>query len=187
MATVHTTIVHPRGPSTTTKNEGGTVRNGGNADTSLGPITNVPSLAERTYFTSVYGSNVPAPNYTSRATFPALISGTFAYNPTTPYIIRRVSTTINGTASNVLRFGASDWGIGKSIHKFSSDRRTRLTTWSWTRSSEGPLVYSATRDTWNTPLASDHAATPTRTVPFEFTYRDGGPLPENADGSPRTG
>lgn len=187
MASLHTTIVHPRGPSTTTKNEGGTVRGGGNANTTLGPITNVPALAERAYFTSNYGAVVPPPNYTSRPTFPPITAGAFAYNPASPFLIRRITATINGSASNVLRFGASDWGIRRAIHKIEADRRTRLTTWSWTRSSEGPLVYSATRDTWHTPLASDHVANPTRAIPFEFVYRDGSPTPEQADGSARTG
>lgn len=191
MATLHTILHHPRGGTTTSKNSGATVRRGGNADTTNGPVTNVPSITETNANLAGNGSIVPAPNYTTRSTFPPITAGTFAFQAvnTTDYLIRRINLRINGTASNILRFGASEWaGVrGNGIHRFRSDRRTRLSGWEWDNSNEGPLVYTATRNTWNTPFADDTVALPTRAIPGEFTFRDGRPNPGNFDLSARTG
>lgn len=103
----------------------------------------------------------------------ALSGGTFAYNNESP-VAKRVSTSLSGVSNTVLRSGAAQPGLVRSIHKLETLRTRRLTTairagyWN---------IFSGTFSTPPTvavdSLATDNAATPTRSVPGSLVYKTG--------------
>lgn len=106
----------------------------------------------------------------------ALSSGTFAYLRAGYYIIKRVTTSISGVTSNVMKFGGQR--SRRSINFTESNRVTRTAT---------AIVagyYKITTGTFSTPPTSandsfgtDDAARPSRAVPGELTFKYGRPLP----------
>lgn len=105
------------------------------------------------------------------------------------FLARRLSSaTLQGASSTLLRSGASDYGIRRSIHKVEGGlgRTTKTATairagnWNeysgvWTtkptvaNDSIGDVSGSTVTDG-----TADHAATPTRAIPGELVYREGG-------------
>lgn len=169
--------------STSTNNNGGSVVNGGSStvldsinlgNTNGGPIGTLP----------IDGTD----------TDKALSAGTFAYNNPGP-IAPRVTTTLSGVSNTVLRSGAAVPGQIRSIHKLEVLRTRRLTT--AIRAGKWNIFKGAFLNNQNQSadlptvavdsLSSDNAATPTRAVPGELTYKTGAPIPVNDDYKAKTG
>lgn len=131
----------------------------------------------------------------------AVSAGTLAFTANaTQWIVRggNVTTTIGGVANTVLAGGGCDYD-GKLA---TNDDIYQLTTTRTLGSGNGTFDFYARPSTDITPnyskgagagslveyvqvdgvtAATDDAATPTRSVPGELTYRFGGPLPKQDD------
>lgn len=131
----------------------------------------------------------------------ALSSGTFAYFEAGKYVIRTISDTISGVATNAVLSPAADNGDRRSINRFRHDFGVRLLTkwraneFSWTGvlddgtkiksrlnwlnaagdAAEAPATLTDS-DMWD-PVAgatspnSDSAANPTRAIPGELVMK----------------
>ncbi len=116
-------------------------------------------------------------------------AGNFATMTAGAYVMRKVTTTLAGQSNTVLRSGASDFGVRRSIHKLEHMRTNRVATairagyWN---------IYSGTFSTAPTvaddasTMGTDNAAAPTLAIPGELVYRTGKPLPEQDDYSAKT-
>lgn len=135
----------------------------------------------------VFGSKVVSDAVVDYAD-PALSSGTFSYNNQTP-IAPRLTTTLAGSVSNTfLRSGASDLGSRRSIHRQEKVRTNRFSTafragnfnlYTGTYTSVTTAVdafWDVANDTTSS-TSTDNAATPSRSVPGELTYKLGQPAP----------
>lgn len=161
----------------TTKNNHGVAKNVGAsasvlANRSLG-ATNV----------GVFGSTVVDNSTADKA----LSGGTFKYDNKSP-IAKRTTTTLAGNVSNTyLRSGAATPGLVRSIHKLETLRTRRLATairagaWNIYTGAFSPAPTVAV-DT----LATDAAATPTRSAPGQLTYRTGAKVPVRDDYKAKT-
>lgn len=180
MATVQTD-----GSSAVTKQS--TVNNGGTA-VNVGSASSVLSnqALGRTN-TTVFASTVISDAVKDYAD-PALSSGTFAYNNTSP-ISTKVTTTLAGSVSNTfLRSGASDLSSRRSIHRQEKVRTNRFSTafragnfnlYTGAYSSVTTAVdafWDIANDTTSS-TSTDNAATPTRSTPGELTYKLGQQTP----------
>ena len=162
--------------SSSTKNVGGAVLNGGNT-------TILDSLDLGYSDVGVFGSSVVDGSDTDKA----LSAGTFSYNNQKP-VAKRVTETLSGVANTTLQSGAAQPGLVRSIHKLEVLRTRRLTTairagyWN---------IYSGSWTTNPTvavdSLATDEAATPTRSVPGELVYKTGAKVPVQANYKAKTG
>lgn len=162
--------------ATSTNNKGGAVVNGG--------TTTLLDTVELGYSNvGVFGSSVVDNNDADKA----LSAGTFSYSNQKP-VAKRVTTTLSGVSNTVLRSGADQPGLIRSIHKLEVVRTRRLTTairagyWN---------IYSGSFTTPPTvavdTLATDEAATPTRSVPGELVYKTGAPTPVQDNYKAKTG
>lgn len=110
--------------------------------------------------------------------------GNFATMTAGTYVMRKVTTTLAGQANTLLRSGASDFGVRRSIHKLEHLRTRRVA--SAIRSGYWN-IYSGVFSTAPTvaddisTFGTDEAATPTISKPGELVYRWGKPLPEQDD------
>lgn len=153
--------------STSTKNKGGSVVNGGTT-------TVLDSVA----LGSAYVMGTLPIDGTD--TDKAISGGVFAYDNAKP-VAQRYTTA--------LQSGADVPGQIRSIHKLEVLRTRRLTT--AIRSNK----YNRYTGAWDAgfpvvavdTLANDDAATPTRSVPGELTYKTGALVPVNDEYSPKTG
>jgi hypothetical protein len=162
--------------ATSTNNRGGAVVNGGTTT-----ILDQVSLGYSNV--GVFGSSVVDGTDTDKA----LSAGTFSFNNRGP-IAKRVTESLSGVTNTVLRSGADQPQLIRSIHKLEVVRTRRLTTairagyWN---------IYSGTFTTAPTvavdSFASDDAANPSRSSPGELTYMTGSPNPVNDDYKAKTG
>lgn len=121
-----------------TRNNRGIIRRGGNIAGSLfvakaiyetsNPRGPVVYLSDDTIIAKVLGE------FTTRNVAFKAATGNFATLTAGSYIIRRVSTTLAGTANTVLRSAAAHYSGRRSIHKVESWRTESLTAFSWTTS-----------------------------------------------------
>lgn len=102
--------------STSTKNKGGSVVNGGTTAV-------LDSVALGYSDVGVFGTAVIDNNDADKA----LSSGTFSYNNQKP-IAKRVTSTISGVSNTVLQSGADQPGLIRSIHKRESYRVAKRAT-----------------------------------------------------------
>lgn len=170
---------------TSTVNNGGTAINVGSSSTVL------DNRALGANNQTVFGSTVVSDAVVDYADL-ALASGTFSYNNTKP-IGPRLTTTLAGSVSNTfLQSGASDLGSRRSIHRQEKVRSNRFTT--AFRNGNFNLytgkysaVTTAVDNFWDiandttSSTSTDEAATPTRSVPGELTYKLGQPAPVSVD------
>jgi hypothetical protein len=179
---------------TSTKNKGGAAIN-------VGTSTVIPkNLALGYSNVGAFGSRVVRDTVTSGdyAALAASGSTNFAYNNQRP-IAMRYTTTIAGTGNTVLQGGASVPGLTRSIHRQEVVRTRRFTTAiragyfnRYTgQFSTAPTVavdnwYGNDIDTTQA-TSTDNAASPSRTVPGEFTFGYGPQLPVNTGYKPKTG
>lgn len=186
---------------TTVKNNGATLVGAGNFDVS-GPVTNALQLNEiADDFGLPFGSKVVVKNGTGASTTDRVgVSGinpsvALGYNsPATEWMIRGVATTIGGVSNNVLLSKGSDFdgsikdnvfelnhththGSGNGNFDFYARPSTEITP-NYTKGGNAGAFQSFVQVDGST-AATDDAATPTRSVPGELTYRFGGPLPVN--------
>jgi hypothetical protein len=188
------------------KNDGGTLINAGNVD-SDGVITKVlgiNTMADN--FGRPYGSRVltkigTGANTTDRFGISGILPSVgVAYTANaTEWVIRGVATTLAGVANSVLLSEGSDYNgaVKDNIHQTSGTRSIGTyvtTTFNMLARPNGTInptlvkgsgagnfsQYVRPSGAGNIP-AVDEAATPTRTIPGELTYRFGGPVPFNAD------
>lgn len=162
--------------TTSTNNDNGSVLNGGS--------TTVLNSVDLGYSNvGVFGSSVIDGDDTDKA----LDAGTFSYSNQKP-VAKRITEELAGGVSNTfLQSGASKPDLTRSIHKLEVLRTRRLTTairagyWN---------IYSGAWSTSPTvavdTLASDNAATPTRTVPGELVYKTSAPTPVQDDYKSKT-
>lgn len=108
----------------------------------------------------------------------AVSGGTFAHNHVSP-IVMKVTTEIAGVASDALRTTSNQPGLMRSIHKLEVLRTNKIT--SAVRSNK----FNRFTGMWDAgypqtavdSLATDTAATPTRSSPGQLTYKLGQPVP----------
>lgn len=170
--------------STSTVNDGGTVVNGGN--------TTILTSVDLGYSNvGVFGSSVIDGSDADKA----LSAGTFSYSNQSP-VAKRVTEELAGGVSNTfLQSGASKPSLTRSIHKLEVLRTRRLTT--AIRAGKWNIYKGAFLNNQNQTadlptvavdsLNSDNAATPTRAVPGELTYKTGAPVPVQDDYKAKTG
>ena len=169
--------------SSSTVNDGGSVLNGGSTS-----ILNSVDLGYSNV--GVFGSSVIDNDSADKA----LSAGTFSYSNQSP-IAKRVTEELSGVSNTFLQSGASKPGLTRSIHKLEVLRTRRLTT--AIRAGKWNIFKGAFLNnqdqTADLPtvavdsLSSDNAATPTRAVPGELTYKTGAPTPVNDDYKAKTG
>ena len=115
------------------------------------------------------------------------VQGTFAVMTAGNYLARRLSgVTLRGTASTLLRSGASDYHIRRSIHKVEHGRTNKVAAairagyWDMyngvftTAPADADDSIGNVAGSTVTNGTADHAATPTRAVPGELVYRQSG-------------
>lgn len=177
--------------SSSTVNNGGVAINVGSAATLLS------NRALGANNQTVFGSTVVS-DATSDYADPALSGGTFAYNNSRPIAVK-LTTTLAGSENNTfLRSGASDLSSRRSIHRQEKVRTTRTTTairagywniytgtWSTTPTTAVDAFWDIANDTTSS-TSTDQAASPTRSVPGELTYKLGQPSPVSVDYSAKT-
>jgi len=163
--------------ASSTINDGGSVLNGGST-----VVLNNVSLGYSDV--GVFGSSVIDGTDTDKS----IDAGTFSYENQRP-IAKRITTELAGGVSNTtLQSGASQPGLIRSIHKLEVVRTRRLTT--AIRAGEWN-IYSGTFGVDPTvavdTFAEDQAATPSRSVPGELTYKTSAPVPVQDDYKEKTG
>lgn len=188
-------------------NNGGTVLQGGNVDTT-GFITNNFTMQEATAGNAaedIYGSTIVAKSGTGASTTDrvgvrkAVNAGTIAFTPTaTQWIMKggNVSTTIGGVANTVLVGGHTDFdgkaatrdniqenlatymlGSGNGTFDVMAVSSTELTPGYTKGGDAGSKRFFVAPSGAGDVNATDDAAVPTRAVPGELTYMDGSPNP----------
>lgn len=176
--------VAPNAKSSGTNSNGGTITRVGTV--ASGKFT---SVVVTRYNTTIFASTViqdstTVEDYAGKA----LSAGTFAYVNNKP-IAPRYTITIAGVSNTFLRSGADTPTIRRSIAKLETLRTRRFTTAiranKYNRFTgafdSGYPTYSPT-DT----LATDYAATPSRSAPGQLTYKLGQPVPVSTDYSAKT-
>jgi len=160
---------------TSTNNNGGSVVNGGTT-TVLDSVSLGSSYAMGTL--PIDGTD----------TEKSVSAGDFAYDNARP-VAQRYTTALAGVANTALQSGASVPDQIRSIHKLEVLRTRRLTTAirankynRYTGAFDGGFPVVAVDS-----LSNDDAATPTRSVPGELTYKTGALVPVNDEYSPKTG
>jgi hypothetical protein len=169
------------------KNNGCTIVKAGevaNADLAV----NARTLRDNVSGEVSYGSKVVlAVSPTSSGnlgTFKGLTNGTFNKGNTPGvYIAKKLATTINGTANNVLLSGGSDFGGARSVNSLTTTRRLDEDSWN---AVTGAVTKGANAGD-SVDFGTDHAVLySTNDVPGELTYKTGAPLPVNDNYKPRT-
>lgn len=173
----------------------GSVNNGGVA-TRTGTSTKLSNVKTSRFNTAVFASTV----LDNDSADEARSAGVFAYNNQKP-VAKRVTTQLSGVNNSVLRSGASQPSLTRSIAKQETIRSNRVTT--ALRSNKYNRVTGAwdsgypvvAVDNWFNPATNsssstttDTAATPTRSRPGQLTYKSGNPVPvTNNDYKAKTG
>lgn len=151
----------------------GAVNNRG-VTTRAGTSTKLTNVRVSRFNTTVFASTVIDNSWADEA----VSAGTFAYNNSKP-VAKRSTSTLSGVSNTVLRSGADQPQLIRSIHKLETLRSNRVTsgirankfnryTGAWDNGYPVVAVDS---------LATDTAATPTRAAPGQLTYKLGQPVP----------
>lgn len=138
----------------TQKVDGGIVLNGGAIVSNRNTAKGIETLG---YHSGLHGSSVADTADTAKVHE----DGTFAKMAVGKYVMRRVTTTLAGIANTTLLTGASDFGR-RSINGVGAVKVTKLSAFNFFT---GVPTYVSTNYT-----LTDHAATPTRAIPGEFTF-----------------
>ncbi len=161
--------------STSTNNNGGSVVNGGTT-----------TVLDNVSLGSAYVMGTLPIDGTD--TDKSVSAGDFAYDNARP-VAKRYTTALAGVSNTALLSGAAVPGQIRSIHKLEVLTTRRLTT------AIRANKYNRYTGAWDSgypvvavdSLGNDDAATPTRSVPGELTYKTGALVPVNDDYSPKTG
>ena len=95
-------------------------------------------------------------------------SGSLAYQPKAndpQFLIRGYASKINNVASTLLTFPGSETGERVAIHDLATTRRIDITSINYSTG----IATDGGNAGDSVPFNADHAATPTRAVPGEFT------------------
>ena len=171
--------------ATSTRNNHGTAINVGTSS-----LLSNQSLGRED--STVFGSTVVS-NATNDYANPVLDAGTFAFNNNRP-VAMKVTSTLAGSIDNTfLRSGASDLGSRRSIHRQEKVRTTRTSTairagswniytgqWTSTPTTAVDAFYSISAGE-TSATSTDEAASPSRAVPGELTYKLGQKAPVSVD------
>ena len=149
--------------STSTKNNGGSIRAGG-----INPSRNLIKQSPKGYNVGVFGSVVVESSLVGKTK--AVSAGTFSHNHVKP-LSAKVTTELAGVNTNALL--RADNTVTRSIHKIESviSNRTATAFRAGFNFYTGRFVGSVTTATDS--LGSDGAANPTASVPGKLTYRVG--------------
>lgn len=159
---------------------GGSVARGGSVASNL-----LDNVEVSRYDAGVFGSTVVDNNWANKA----LSSGTFAYDNESPVGKRLTTELAGGVANDILLSGAAVPANVRSIHKLETLRTQRITT------AIRANKYNRYTGDWDAgfpanavdSLNSDNAATPSRSVPGELTYKTAAPLAVNDDYKAKNG
>lgn len=170
------------------KNNGGTIKKAGNANTTTGPITASRTLMQDAK-TTTYGAKVVL---SSGSTGSSGNLGTasaftnFAYPMVAGrYIMKKNTSYVNGSANTLLTSCAGDFGIRRSIPKLETTRALGsgyLTSWDY----ETGAITKGANAGGLISFGNDDAARPTNAVPGELAYKTGAKLPVQDDYKPKT-
>lgn len=170
------------------KNNGTTVLQGGNAVTT-GRLPNVTSVLtpQTNAYRTTYGSHnflpVSPVSSSNLGTTKILSTGNFGKMVSGQYIVRGFPTTLAGSvSSNLLRSGASDFGVRRPIARLESTRVIGITSWDY---ATGAPTYSGSRGALES-FSNDNAARPTFAVPGKLVFFTGKPVPSATNYSAKT-
>jgi hypothetical protein len=167
--------------STSTKNNGGTAIRAGSS------ATVVENLSLGRTDVGVFGSTVVENSVTENDyAGKGLSAGVFAYNNDGP-IAKRITTSLSTVSNSVLRSGAAQPGLVRGIHKLETLRSYRQTT--AIRAGNFNIYtgqFSSAPTVAVDTLATDNAASPTRSAPGQLTYKTGKYVPVNDDYKAKT-
>lgn len=151
-----TGLTTSRGVAGSTDNDGGVIRGGG---TIASTRHTSKDIAENVNVTGpiVYNSSALAGN--RKLVDKAVTAGSFATMTAGSYIIRRVTTTLAGVANTVLRSGASDFAIRRSIHFKEFATTSFLASFRWVSSTATPEVPGKTSPTYTLVINSHSTET----------------------------
>jgi hypothetical protein len=173
----------------TTKNNGGTIKKAGNANTTTGPITVSRTLMQDAKATP-YGAQVALSSGSAGSsgnvgTHNAITGGTFKYQMVAGrYIMKKNTSYVNGSANTLLTSCAGDVGIRRSIPKLENTRvygSGYLTSWDY---ETGAITKGANKGQV-AAFGNDVAARPTNAAPGALTYKTGAKLPVEDDYKPK--
>lgn len=199
-------IVAPSGDGNSTgraKNNGGTIVNGGNvasdsAFTKVIPLTTLADDVGKSFGSVVVANDGTGADTTDRAGVRKAVSaGTLAYKAgPTEWVVRGIATTLGGVANTVLLNKGAEYDSSKLRDNILELTHTHalgsgsLATVNFYARPDGTINPAFTKagnagyevqfvkaSGYGTLAATDDAATPTRAVPGELTYRTGAKLP----------
>lgn len=160
--------------ATSTKNDGGSIVKAGAVDPSLANAVSVSSPSVGVFGSTVVPDTITTNDYATKS----VSANTFAKTNQKPQGMK---------LTDPLKSGALVPGLIRGIHKLEVLRTRRLTTairagdWNiYTGQFSTPPTVAV--DT----LATDEAATPTRTVPGELVYKTGASVPVQDDYKAKT-
>ncbi len=187
----------------TTRNNGATVLNGGNVDSS-NTVTNTDTLMDvlnsgngTSGGAGTYGSQVRAVTGTKwkPGIQSAKGSGALAYQPGSndpQFLIRGYSTKVNNVSNTVLQSGASDKSGRRAINPIVKTHDYNITSINYvtgiaTKHGSAGAVKNFVQTGDGSTAASDDAANPTRAIPGELVYMHGSLTPKQDDYKAKTG
>jgi|TARA_B100000029_G_scaffold454121_1_gene480408 hypothetical protein len=175
----------------TTRNNGATVLNGGDVDTT-NTVTNAVALRSNLDGSpAAYGTKVIAITgvQTSKG------SGAIAYQPEAgdpQFLIRGYSTKVNNVSNTVLQSGGSEKAGRRAINALAKTHRYHITSINYvtgqaTKGGSAGDVSNFVQTGDGSTAASDDAANPTRAIPGELVYMHGALTPKQDDYKAKTG
>jgi hypothetical protein len=188
----------------TTRNNGATVLNGGNVD-STNAVTNSDTLMDVLHKAGAYGGKVLASTGTKfkPGVTTSKGSGTLAYQPAASdpqFLLRGYSTKVNNVSNTILQSGSSDKAGRRAINPltkthnygtghadYSIDYATGILTKGGSAGTHYGAVKNYVQADDGTTAATDDAATPTRAIPGELVYMYGALTPKQDDYKAKNG
>jgi len=178
----------------TTRNNGATILNGGNIDSS-NAVTNSDTLMDVLHKAGAYGGKVLASTGTKwkPGVTTSKGSGALAYQPGAndpQFLIRTVASKVNNVSNDVLLFG-SDMAGRRAINPIVKTHDYNITSINYVtgiatkHGSAGAVKNYVKMD--GTTAATDDAANPTRAIPGELVYMYGALTPKQDDYKAKTG
>lgn len=163
-------------------------RNAGGAATRLTTTSLLDGVTVSKYPTAVFGSTVLDNSYADKA----VNAGTFKYDNLRP-IAPRLTTVLAGVSNTILRSGADEPRLLRSIPKQEKQRTTLVTTairagaWNMYSGVYSPALSGVLDKSFGDSLYNDKAAAPTRSAPGRLSYKGGALNPTTANYASKTG
>lgn len=163
-------------------------RDAGGAATRLTTTSLLDGVTVSRFPTTVFGSTVLDNGYADKA----LSAGTFKYDNLKP-IAPRLTTVLAGVSNTILRSGADEPRLLRSIPKQEKQRTTLVTTairagdWNMYSGVFSPALSSTLDKSFGDSLYNDKAAAPTRSAPGRLSYKGGALNPTTTGYAAKTG